>query len=198
MQADTTGHNRTLTRHSSSTNRGIHAYPPVERGFRMRFRFEDFEFSSQQGRLYFREKAIRARPKLIELFRYLIDRRNQVVTREELLKHLWPDVKVGQTSLSTLLNEARHLLGDSGDEQRIIRTESGRGYSFVAAVEIRREDRHETGEGELHRALQSILKAGKSAIQDGDLSTAQRCLESALRMTRHPSGQPSALTPIGD
>ena len=159
----------------------------------MHFRFEDFEFNSTQGRLYFREKAIRARPKLIELFRYLIDHRSQLVTKEELLDHLWPDVKVGQTSLSTLLNEARHLLGDSGYQQRIIRTESGRGYCFVAEVEIRPADRQEPGERDLYRTLQSILKVGKSAIQHGDLSTAQHCLESAIRMTRRAS---DPITPL--
>ena len=164
----------------------------------MQFRFEDFEFNSTQGRLYCRKEEIRARPKLIELFRYLIDRRSQLVTKEELLDHLWPDVQVGQTSLSTLLNEARHLLGDSGDQQRIIRTESGRGYCFVAEVEIRPEDRQDPREGDLYRTLQSILKAGTSAIQHGDLSTAQHCLESALRMTRRASGHTCQPTPLQD
>ena len=162
----------------------------------MHFRFEDFEFNSIQGRLYCQKKAVRVRPKLIELFRYLIDHRSQLVTKEELLDHLWPDVKVGQTSLSTLLNEARHLLGDSGYQQRIIRTESGRGYCFVAEVEIRTEDRQDAREGDLYRTLQSILKAGKAAIQHGDLSTAQHCLESALSMTRRascPTGHSTAV-----
>ena len=148
----------------------------------MRYCFEEFEFDTREGRLYCREQMIRARPKLVELIRYLLTHRRQLVTREELLDHLWPDVQVGQTSLSTLINEARDLLGDSGYDQRMIRTAARRGYSFVAEVGVRYGDQADPGGMELGQRLQSILMAGRSAILEGDLSTACHCLDSALQI----------------
>lgn len=148
----------------------------------MRYCFEQFEFDTREGRLYCREQMIRARPKLVELIRYLLHHRRQIVTHEELLDHLWPDVQVGQTSLSTLINEARDLLGDSGYDQRMIRTEARRGYSFVADVEVRYGDQAGQKGMELGQRLQSILIAGRSAILEGDLSTARHCLDSALQI----------------
>ena len=102
----------------------------------MRYLFGAFEFSGTDGHIYRNGTPVRVRPKLVKLLRYLIDHRGRLVTKRELLGHLWPDVRVGNTSLSTLLNEARHLLGDSGEQQKIIRTESRRGYSFIADVAI--------------------------------------------------------------
>lgn len=163
----------------------------------MRYCFGEFEFDTREGRLYWREEIMRARPKLVELIHYLLSHRRQLATREELLDHLWPDVNVGQTSLSTLINEARDLLGDSGYKQQIIRTEARRGYSFVADVSLRAEGQAESGGGDLRHRLQSILLAGRSAIQEGDLSAARHCLESALQITRgnprhsHPSSLPA-------
>ncbi|MEE3329073.1 MAG: winged helix-turn-helix domain-containing protein [Myxococcota bacterium] len=164
----------------------------------MRYFFGDFEFKGKEGRLYRHREPMRARPKLIELLRYLIIHRRQLVTREELLNHLWPDVQVGQTSLSTLLNEARHLLGDSGYQQKIIQTESRRGYCFVADVAVRPEGLFDKPEEDLQRALRSLLQASRSAIQDGDLLTANHCLESALKMTGEISDWPFQPHPLPD
>lgn len=157
----------------------------------MRYVFGAFEFSDTDDQIYCDGKPVRARPKLTRLLHYLIDHRSQLVTRKELLDHLWPDVRVGKTSLSTLINEARQLLGDSGEQQEIIRTESRRGYRFVADMVIQpRLSQWNEADKSLHRNLQSTLRVGQSAIRNGDLSTARRCFDSALKISRAASENP--------
>ena len=157
----------------------------------MRYAFGAFEFSDADDQIYCDGKPVRARPKLLRLLHYLIDHRSRLVSKKELLDHLWPDVRVGKTSLSTLVNEARQLLGDSGEQQKIIRTESRRGYRFIADM-VTQPGLSQWNETEksLHRTLQSTLRVGQSAIQNGDLSTVKRCLDSALKISHAASRDP--------
>src|SRR5262245_47637586 len=51
------------------------------------------------------------------------------------MEQLWPNQNVSESTLTQRLRAARRALGDSGREQRLIRTVHGRGYRFIAAVE---------------------------------------------------------------
>jgi class 3 adenylate cyclase/DNA-binding winged helix-turn-helix (wHTH) protein len=66
---------------------------------------------------------------------YLIGHRDRVVSKDELLEHLWPNQFIGDGTLNACLMAVRKSIGDSGQAQRYIHTLHGRGYRFVAAVE---------------------------------------------------------------
>ena len=66
---------------------------------------------------------------------YLVQHRDQVVTKEELMDQLWPNQSVSENTLTQRLRMVRRALGDSGREQRLIKTVHGRGYRFIAEVE---------------------------------------------------------------
>ena len=66
---------------------------------------------------------------------YLVQHRDRVVTKDELMEQLWPNQSVSESTLTQRLRAARRALGDSGREQRLIKTVHGRGYRFIAAVE---------------------------------------------------------------
>ena len=57
------------------------------------------------------------------------------VVKDELMEQLWPNQSVSESTLTQRLRAARRALGDSGREQRLIKTVHGRGYRFIAAVE---------------------------------------------------------------
>jgi DNA-binding winged helix-turn-helix (wHTH) protein len=78
---------------------------------------------------------IKLRPKVFDVLTYLIAHRDRVITRQELLEHLWPQQFVGEATLNSCIMEARQAVGDTGQAQRLIQTLHGRGYRFVAAVE---------------------------------------------------------------
>lgn len=66
---------------------------------------------------------------------YLVQHRDRVVTKDELMEQLWPNQSVSESTLTQRLRAVRRALGDSGREQRLIKTVHGRGYRFIAAVE---------------------------------------------------------------
>ena len=77
---------------------------------------------------------VHSEPLTFDLICYLIERRDRVVTRHELLKALWPNQYVTDGSVSNEIKEARKCLADSGKKQHVIKTHHGRGYQFIAEV----------------------------------------------------------------
>jgi predicted ATPase/DNA-binding winged helix-turn-helix (wHTH) protein len=78
----------------------------------------------------------------------LVSRPNEVISKKELLSHVWPDVAVEETSLRFHMASLRKALGDRKDGARYITTLAGRGYCFVASVSgSRAEDKVATPVG---------------------------------------------------
>jgi adenylate cyclase len=66
------------------------------------------------------------RRKSFEVLRYLAEHAGRVVTREEVMSAVWPDVTVGDESLTQCIRDVRRALGDEG--RRIVKTVARRGY----------------------------------------------------------------------
>jgi DNA-binding winged helix-turn-helix (wHTH) protein len=84
-------------------------------------------------------KRVKLEPQVFNVLAYLIQHRDRVVTKEELLAHLWPGRFVSEATLTSRLMAARRAIGDRGREQRLIQTIHGRGYRFIATVAERRD-----------------------------------------------------------
>lgn len=81
------------------------------------------------------QPAVYPRAKVFELLQHLIERRDRLVTREELLERLWPNAQVGENSLSQCINDLRKVLRDDARRPRFIQTVPKVGYRFIAPVE---------------------------------------------------------------
>jgi TolB-like protein len=77
--------------------------------------------------------------KALDILLVLIQRRREVVTKEDLIKAVWPDAFVEEGNLSQSIHVLRRALGESVEEHRYIVTVPGRGYRFVADVREIRE-----------------------------------------------------------
>jgi class 3 adenylate cyclase len=73
-------------------------------------------------------------PQVFDLLLHLIEHRDRVVTKQELLDTIWGGAFVSESALTSRVKSARQAVGDSGRAQRVIRTVHGRGYQFVAEV----------------------------------------------------------------
>ncbi len=82
-------------------------------------------------------EAIHVEPQVFDVLAYLIQHRERVVGKAELLDEVWGDRFVSESALASRLMAVRRAVGDDGDAQRVIRTVRGRGYQFVASVEER-------------------------------------------------------------
>jgi tetratricopeptide (TPR) repeat protein/DNA-binding winged helix-turn-helix (wHTH) protein len=80
------------------------------------------------------ENILHLRPKSFELLLYLINHRDRLVTKDELLDHLWKDTAVTESSLVQCIIDIRKLLGDDARSPAYIRTAPKLGYQFIAPV----------------------------------------------------------------
>jgi TolB-like protein len=73
-------------------------------------------------------------PQVFDLLVHLIDNRDRVVTKEDLLNSVWGGRIVSESTLTSRINAARRAIGDSGEEQCLIRTLPRKGLRFIGAV----------------------------------------------------------------
>jgi DNA-binding winged helix-turn-helix (wHTH) protein/tetratricopeptide (TPR) repeat protein len=96
------------------------------------YSFKDFSLDLDRGCLWRGTEEVRLRPKVFEALKYLVFNDNRLVTKEELIKALWPDSFVTDDSLVQCLVELRRALGE--EAQACIKTVPRRGYIFTASV----------------------------------------------------------------
>jgi len=108
---------------------------PARRFGKLRYLFEDYALDADLRELHRGQVTVPVPPKVFDLIEYLIRERNRVVSKDELIDAVWSGRIVSEAAITTRLNVARSVLGDSGDEQRLIRTVPRKGFRFVGAVQ---------------------------------------------------------------
>jgi len=100
----------------------------------MRYQFNGFEIDTLQFKLFFAGNVLSIEPKNFDLIVYLIKHRQRAVTRDEIFNTFWQGQVVCDSTLSNHIKSIRKILGDNGEEQRVISTIRGRGYRFIATT----------------------------------------------------------------
>jgi TolB-like protein len=98
------------------------------------YSFEDFVLDSDRRELRCRTGLIALEPQVFDLLEYLIRNRERVATKDDLLAAVWGGRIVSESVLTTRINAARSAIGDSGKDQRFIRTLPRKGVRFVGEV----------------------------------------------------------------
>jgi len=75
------------------------------------------------------------RPKTFRLLLYLVEHRNRLVPKEELIEQLWPGVAVSDGALTQCIADIRRALDEDPRDPRFIRTAARLGYQFIAPVD---------------------------------------------------------------
>ena len=107
----------------------------------MRYLFEDCVLDIDKRELRRGADAVSVTPQVFDLLAYLIRTREGVVSKEDLINAVWDGRIVSDAAVTTRINAARRAIGDSGKEQRLIKTLPRKGFRFVAVVTER--DRHD-------------------------------------------------------
>ena len=104
------------------------------------YRFAEFELDASlcEVRASGCVLALTATP--LRLLAHLIEHRDRVVPKDELLRHVWPDVTVSDWALASALKEIRRALGDDGSAQRFVQTRRGQGYRFIGELDVEDAD----------------------------------------------------------
>ncbi len=102
--------------------------------------FLSFHLPSDVDLLYRDGEVVRLEPGAVRVLRYLARHPQRVISKEELLEHIWPDVFTTDAVLKKAVSQARRALGDDANDPRFIKTYHARGYSFVAPVTLSDSD----------------------------------------------------------
>ncbi|WP_312017759.1 transcriptional regulator [Bradyrhizobium sp. CIR18] len=93
------------------------------------------KLDSGRRELYRDTSVVALAPQAFDLLDYLIRNRERVVSKDELITAIWKGRRVSDAALTTRLNAARSAIGDSGENQRLIKTLQRKGYRFIGTVQ---------------------------------------------------------------
>ncbi len=107
---------------------------PVGRRAAMLYLFEDYALDTDRRELLRADRPIAVQPQVFDVLAFLIANRGHVVSKDEIFEAVWDGRVVSESTLTSRINAARSAIGDSGEEQRLIRTASRKGFRFIGAV----------------------------------------------------------------
>lgn len=97
-------------------------------------RFSDYVLDCRQRELRGRNGVVPLEPQVFDLLALLVERRNEVVTRDALIEAVWHGRIVSDATIDARISAARRAICDSGADQGLIRTIPRRGFRFVGEV----------------------------------------------------------------
>ena len=101
----------------------------------MNFVFASHVLDTERRELRCHTKLIPVEPQVFDLLEYLIRNRARVVSKEDVFAAVWHGRIVSESALTSRVNSARNAIGDSGDDQHLIKTLRGKGFRFVGTVQ---------------------------------------------------------------
>lgn len=129
------------------------------KGDPLKLRFDNFALDDSIPELTQGGAAVAIEPKVFDVLSYLITHRDRIVSKDELIEHVWAGRIVSDAAVTSRINLVRQAVGDSGRDQRVIQTVPKRGFRFVAQV-----DPEEAARSEEPLASQSTGYASKNQV----------------------------------
>src|SRR5437899_10478253 len=99
--------------------------------------FGPFEYNDLSGDLSKYGTRLRLQGKPLQILSFLVNRPGQIISRDELQRHLWEGTTFGdfEQGLNSAVNKLRQTLGDSVDQPRYVETLRRQGYRFIGRAQ---------------------------------------------------------------
>ena len=101
----------------------------------MIYRFGEYSLDPASYELRRGDEKVSVEPQVFDVLKFLIENHQRVVSKDDLIEAVWAGRIVSDATLSSRISAARHAVGDSGEDQEVIRTAPKRGFQFVADLE---------------------------------------------------------------
>ena len=111
----------------------------------MQYVFGDYALDPDRRELARHAEAVAIGPKVFDLLLFLVKNRDHVVSKDDLLDAVWAGRIVSESTLTSHINAVRKAIGDSGEEQRLVRTLARKGFRFVGDVKETSDGRASPG-----------------------------------------------------
>jgi Tol biopolymer transport system component/DNA-binding winged helix-turn-helix (wHTH) protein len=113
---------------------------------RQLFEFGPFRIDPSHRLLLRENQPVPLQPKAFEILLVLVENSEKVVSKDDLMKAVWPDTFVEESNLTQHIFVLRKTLGDAVEEKRYIVTVPGRGYQFAGNVRVVDDEKRPAGE----------------------------------------------------
>lgn len=102
----------------------------------MSFVFEDYVLDEKRRELTLRGQVVAVGPQVFDLLLLFVNNPDRVLSKDELLKAVWNGRIVSESTITSHINAVRKAIGDTGEEQRLVRTVARKGYRFVGQIKV--------------------------------------------------------------
>src|SRR5215469_5969070 len=96
--------------------------------------FQAFRLDTANQCLWRKQERVAIPPKPYDMLRYLVENPGRLITQDEFLEKLWPEIYVNPELIRKYILDIRKILGDRPDKPEFIETVTKRGYRFIASV----------------------------------------------------------------
>ncbi len=100
------------------------------------YEFGEFRIEAERRMLLRNGDPVPLTPKVFDTLLHLVQRKGEVLEKEELMRAVWPDTIVEENNLNQNISTLRRVLKEGDGGNRYILTVPGRGYRFIASVEL--------------------------------------------------------------
>jgi tetratricopeptide (TPR) repeat protein len=145
------------------------------------YRLDGLEIDTSQVCLKREGREQHLRQQTFKVLVYLLEQRQRVVSKDEIIEEIWPDTAVTDNALEQCLAEIRKALGDDSRNPRFIKTIPRAGYRFIAAVEAVEPNESIAQEPEPTSVSVEPEKASKTSPEKFQLGATKRARLSARR-----------------
>jgi TolB-like protein len=109
----------------------------------VKFVFENHVLDIGRRELSRGGESVAVEPQVFDLLLYLLENRDRVVSKDDVFGHVWEGRIVSESTLTSRINAVRNAVGDTGREQRLVRTVARKGFRFIGEVRVQGETRPE-------------------------------------------------------
>jgi TolB-like protein len=102
----------------------------------MTLSFGDYDIDVERRELRRAKTPVHVEPQVFDLLVYLVNNRDRVVSKDDLIASVWGGRIVSDSTLTSRINAVRNAVGDSGEDKKLIRTIARKGFRFVGAVHM--------------------------------------------------------------
>lgn len=137
----------------------------------MIYRFGGFELDTDRHELRENDRPVHAEPQTVRMLAYLLENRDRMISRQEMIENVWQGRIVSDWALSAAIKSLRKILQDTTTPRRIIETVHGKGFRFLPDVQVRGRQMQEpirvpSDSGNTESTLAIIPFADLSSTQD--------------------------------
>src|ERR1700733_2256096 len=100
------------------------------------YKFGEFRIEAAKRMLLRNGDPVGLTPKVFDTLLHLVQRPGETVEKEELMRAVWPDTAVEENNLNQNISALRRVMEGAQDKGRYILTVPGKGYRFIASVEV--------------------------------------------------------------